>query len=176
MSAHGGHGIQEVNGSIPLILTKITAFRFEIWCFSNFLSFFVFRGQQKSQQDQPFLSSDRRKYGSDGLHSVKGKKIVSFKIKACLGRDANGKQPFKCTTWYPPSDLTPAKARKEAQKVAGVWEEDVRQNYIKEQEARAVAGELPAPAPVYTFDAFSSLRWYDESVRWSWLSGKPGAS
>lgn len=25
---------------------------------------------------------------------VKGKKIVSFKIKACLGRDANGKQDF----------------------------------------------------------------------------------
>ncbi len=86
---------------------------------------------------------------------VKGKKIVSFKIKACLGRDANGKQLFKCTTWYPPADLTPAKARKEAQKVAGVWEEEVRQNYIKEQEARAAAGELPAPAPVYTFDASS---------------------
>ena len=86
---------------------------------------------------------------------VKGKKIVSFKIKACLGRDVNGKQLFKCTTWYPPADLTPAKARKEAQKVAGVWEEEVRQNYIKEQEARAVAGELPAPAPVYTFDVLS---------------------
>ena len=82
---------------------------------------------------------------------VKGKKIVSFKIKACLGRDANGKQLFKCTTWYPPADLTPAKARKEVQKVAAVWEEEVRQNYIKEQEARAVAGELPAPAPVSIF-------------------------
>jgi len=41
---------------------------------------------------------------------VKGKKIVSFKIKACLARDANGKQLFKCTTWYPPADLTPRKA------------------------------------------------------------------
>ena len=96
---------------------------------------------------------------------VKGKKIVSFKIKACLGRDANGKQLFKCTTWYPPADLTPAKARKEAQKVAGVWEEEVRQNYIKEQEARAVAGELPAPAPVYTFDAFVNEVWVPLCVR-----------
>ncbi len=26
---------------------------------------------------------------------TKGKKIVSFKFKACLGRDANGKQIFK---------------------------------------------------------------------------------
>ena len=96
---------------------------------------------------------------------VKGKKIVSFKIKACLGRDANGKQLFKCTTWYPPADLTPAKARKEAQKVAGVWEEEVRQNYIKEQEARSVAGELPAPAPVYTFDAFVNEVWVPLCVR-----------
>ena len=54
---------------------------------------------------------------------VKGKKIVSFKFKACLGRDANGKQIFKCWTWYPPADLTPAKARKEAERVAGRWEE-----------------------------------------------------
>ena len=45
---------------------------------------------------------------------VKGKKIVSFKFKACMGRDLGGKQIFKCKTWYPPADLTPAKARKEA--------------------------------------------------------------
>ena len=63
------HGIQEVSGSIPLISTKNTAFHFEMRCFSNFLTIFVILGQQKSQQDQPFLSSDRRKDGSDGLHS-----------------------------------------------------------------------------------------------------------
>ena len=54
---------------------------------------------------------------------IKGKKIVSFKFKACVGRDADGKQVFKCTTWYPPDELTPAKARKEAQKVAVLWED-----------------------------------------------------
>ena len=31
---------------------------------------------------------------------IKGGKIVSFKIKVCLGRDENGKQIFKCKTWY----------------------------------------------------------------------------
>ena len=96
---------------------------------------------------------------------IKETKIVSFKIKACLERDANGKQLFKCATWYPPADLIPAKARKKVQKVAGVWEEEVRQNYIKEQEARAVAGELPAPAPVYTFDAFVNEVWIPLCVR-----------
>ena len=68
---------------------------------------------------------------------LKGKKIVSFKIKACVGRDDNGKQIFKCTTWYPPAELTPAKARKEAQKVAAIWEDEVRQAYLKEQEEKA---------------------------------------
>ena len=58
---------------------------------------------------------------------VKEKKIVSFKFKACVGRDDNGKQIFKCTTWYPSADLTPAKARKEAQKAAANWEDEVRQ-------------------------------------------------
>ena len=54
---------------------------------------------------------------------TKGKKIVSFKFKACVGRGADGKQVFKCKTWYPPDELTPAKARKEAQKVAARWED-----------------------------------------------------
>ena len=83
---------------------------------------------------------------------TKGKKIVSFKFKACLGRDANGKQIFKCWTWYPPADLTPAKARKEAQKVAAIWEDEVRQAYLKEQEEKAVAGF--SPSRPYTFDGF----------------------
>ena len=74
---------------------------------------------------------------------LKGKKIVSFKFKACVGRDDNGKQIFKCTTWYPPAELTPAKARKEAQKVAAIWEDEVRQAYLKEQEGKAVAGASP---------------------------------
>ena len=150
------NGIQEVSGSIPLISTRNTAFHYEMRCFSNFLAFFVFLGQQKVNRISRFcpLTAERMVRMAYIQEKVKGKKIVSFKIKACLGRDANGKQLFKCTTWYPPADLTPAKARKEAQKVAGVWEEEVRQNYIKEQEARAVAGEFPAPAPVYTFDAF----------------------
>ena len=96
---------------------------------------------------------------------VKGKKIVSFKFKACMGRDLGGKQIFKCKTWYPPADLTPAKARKEAQKVAGVWEEEAKQAYLKEQKEKAVAGELPPPAPVYTFDSFVNEVWIPLCVR-----------
>jgi len=90
---------------------------------------------------------------------TKGKKIVSFKFKACLGRDANGKQIFKCWTWYPPAELTPAKPRKGAQRVEGVWEAEVKQAHLKEQEEKAEAVELPPPAPVYTFDTFVNEVW-----------------
>lgn len=63
---------------------------------------------------------------------IKGKKIVSFKIKVCVGRDENGKQVFRCTTWYPPEGLTNGKARKEVQKVAIVWEDQAKEAYRKE--------------------------------------------
>ena len=43
---------------------------------------------------------------------TKGKKIVPFKFKACFGRDANGKQIFKCWTWYPPADPPPPRLAK----------------------------------------------------------------
>ena len=59
----------------------------------------------------------------------------------CVGRDADSKQVFK---WYPPDELTPAKARKEAQKVAVLWEDEARQAYLKEQEGNAVAGFFPS--------------------------------
>lgn len=94
---------------------------------------------------------------------IKGKKIVSFKFKACLGRDTNRKQIFKYTTWYPPAELTPAKARKEAQKAAAVWEDEVKQAYLKEQEEKAVAGSPSAPA--YTFDTFVNAVWIPLCVR-----------
>ena len=93
--------------------------------------------------------------------TVKGKKIVSFKFKTCLGRDDNGKQIFKCWTWYPPADLTPAKARKEADRVAGRWEEEQRLAFSQQK-----AEEPPAPpAPVYTFDTFVNEVWIPLCVR-----------
>ena len=92
---------------------------------------------------------------------VKGKKIVSFKFKTCLGRDDNGKQIFKCWTWYPPADLTPAKARKEADRVAARWEEEQRLAFSQQK-----AEEPPAPpAPVYTFDTFVNEVWIPLCVR-----------
>ena len=60
--------------------------------------------------------------------------IVSCKFKACLGREENGKQIFKCLTWYPPENPTPAKARKAAQAAADIWERDIKANCEVEKE------------------------------------------
>ena len=41
----------------------------------------------------------------------------------------------------------------------------MKQAYLKEQEEKAVAGELPPPAPVYTFDTFVNEVWIPLCVR-----------
>ena len=45
---------------------------------------------------------------------VKDGKIISFKFRACLGRNEDGKQIFKCLTWYPDEEMPKAKSRKAA--------------------------------------------------------------
>ncbi len=45
-------------------------------------------------------------------------RIVSYKTKVFLGRDDNGKQIFRCTTWQVPEGLCPSKAEKAARKAA----------------------------------------------------------
>ena len=45
-------------------------------------------------------------------------KIISYKFKACVGRDDCGKQVFRCATWKVPAGLVPSKAVKAAEKAA----------------------------------------------------------
>ena len=87
------------------------------------------------------------------------KTIISFKFKAFLGRDENGKQIFKTTTWYPPSGLTNAKSRKEAEREAIQWEAQVKEEYRLEQERQASAWEEEEPERDYTFDEFVNEVW-----------------
>ena len=66
------------------------------------------------------------------IRNEKEGKAVSFKFKVCLGRDEGGKQIFRCTTWYVPDDMGPAKAQKAAEKAAAQWEKEVREEYEKD--------------------------------------------
>ena len=42
----------------------------------------------------------------------KNGKVVSYKFKACVGRDETGKQIFRCNTWKVPDGLAPSKIEK----------------------------------------------------------------
>ena len=53
-------------------------------------------------------------------------KLYSFHFTATLGRDKNGKQIRKYKTWIVPKGFTPAKARKQAQVDAELWERSLR--------------------------------------------------
>ena len=66
------------------------------------------------------------------IPNSKDGKIVSYKFKACVGRDDCGKQVFRCTTWKVPAGLVPSKAVKAAEKAAAAWEQDARAEYEKD--------------------------------------------
>lgn len=84
---------------------------------------------------------------------------LSYKIRVCLGRDENGRQISKAMRWNPPEDMTLAKARKEAQRVAADWEAEQKEAFERQktqQEGRE---------PDYTFGQFVDEVWIPLCVR-----------
>lgn len=67
------------------------------------------------------------------IANQKDGKIVSYRFRACVGRDDFGKQIFKSSTWKVPEGLTPSKAEKAAQKAAEEWEKQTREEYEKDK-------------------------------------------
>ena len=59
-------------------------------------------------------------------------KVISYKFRACVGRDEFGKQIFRCSTWKIPDGLIPSRAEKAAQKAAADWERQVKEEYEKD--------------------------------------------
>lgn len=72
----------------------------------------------------------------------KGNKVVSFKFHCCVGRDEQGKQHFRTTTWKPPEGMSYAKARKMAEAEAYRWEQTVKGNA---ESQGLYTSPLPAP-------------------------------
>lgn len=66
------------------------------------------------------------------IPNTKDGKIISYKFKACVGRDDCGKQVFRCMTWKVPVGLGPVKAEKAAEKAAAAWEQDAKAEYEKD--------------------------------------------
>ena len=107
---------------------------------------------------------------------VKNGKIVSFKIKVFLGRDNDGKQIFRCKTWKPPAGMTASKSRKEAERVAVLWEMELTSPHAPEpkpepkrerKKKEPVADVQEAEPKVHriTFDEFVEDVWIPLCVR-----------
>ena len=92
----------------------------------------------------------------------KGRKIVSFKFRACVGRDEKGKQVFKCKTWYPAEGLTNAQSRKAAATAAEEWEKEVKSTPVPTEETKAVAE--PETEKTLTFSRFVQEVWLPLAV------------
>lgn len=63
------------------------------------------------------------------IPTEKDGKVISYKFRTCVGRDENGKQAVRCTTWKVPGGLSKARIEKAAQKAAADWEKQARVEY-----------------------------------------------
>ena len=119
--------------------------------------------------------------------NTKSGKVISYRFTACMERDVRGKQVRKYTTWTPPEGLTPAKAKKAAERAADAWEQEVKAEYQKEKEL-GNAYRLPPEKRHDDFAAFVNeiemwlnfLRKYYTEVQKNgmncWVSGFPEGS
>ena len=93
-------------------------------------------------------------------------KLVSYRFTVCLDRDAQGKQIRRYCTWTPEQGTTPSKARKATERAADAWEQEVRAEYQKQQEAKAQgrAYSLPPEKRKDDFVAFVTDTWFAVNV------------
>ncbi len=56
-------------------------------------------------------------------------KVVSFRLRCCVGRDSQRKQIWRTCTIPRPEGLTPAKERKEVERLAAQWEAEQKAEY-----------------------------------------------
>ncbi len=77
--------------------------------------------------------------------SKKNGKVISYRFTTCLERDAQGKQIRRYCTWIPPEGLTPAKARRAAERAADMWEQEIKVEYEKAREAGNVCQSYALP-------------------------------
>ena len=78
--------------------------------------------------------------------NTKNGKIVSYRFTVCLGRDCNGKQIRKYTTWPIPPDTSTAEEMKAAERAADIWEQELMNEYHKKLEAESAGKAYQIPA------------------------------
>ena len=83
-------------------------------------------------------------------------KIISFKFKAFLGRDENGKQIFKCKTWKPEKVMSENKLILQAEKEATIWEHQLNE-FLDNEKQRLSPTEI-------TFESFVKNLWFPNKM------------
>lgn len=73
-------------------------------------------------------------------------KIIAFKFRTCVGRDENGKQVSRATTWQVPENLSMVRLEKAAQRAAADWEKQARAEYEKDLYDPVPAPDVKGPA------------------------------
>ena len=111
-----------------------------------------------------WISIDSRKKGNVINASItqnkKDGKVISYKFKACVGRDEFGKQIFRCTTWKVPDGLIPSRAEKAAQKAAAEWEQKAKDEYKKDLQNPERVREREITKARTDFAAFIREVWF----------------
>ena len=92
--------------------------------------------------------------------NIKNGKVVSYKFKACVGRDEFGKQVFKCSTWKAPDGMMPSRAEKAAQKAAAEWERIAKEEYLKDIQNKERIKEREIARARTDFSAFIREMWF----------------
>ena len=87
-------------------------------------------------------------------------KVISYKFKACIGRDEFGKQIFRCTTWKAPDGLSAARIEKAAQKAAAEWEQQAKEEYRRDVENPERVREREIEKARTEFSAFIRQVWF----------------
>ena len=82
----------------------------------------------------------------------KNGKIISFKFKSYLGRNENGKQVFRCTTWIPDRKMSEGKLTALAEKEATIWEHKLLSTLAEET-------RVTSPEEI-TFKNFVEKKWF----------------
>lgn len=90
----------------------------------------------------------------------KDSKVLSYKFRACVGRDEFGKQVWKCTTWKAPDGIMPCRAEKMAQKAAADWERQARDEYQKDLQNPERIKERQAAKDRTEFADFVHNTWF----------------
>lgn len=98
------------------------------------------------------MASIERKVGKGGT--------ISYRFRACVGRDEFNKQIFRSTTIQRPDGLTPKKEEREVERLADEWEKEQRKQYALE-----MRGRVRVDKDKMTLDRFISDHWMEKHVK-----------